>query len=71
MMEYYTPHEISSGVNSYTAHDIGKPYIWHMDFIIMRQCVAYIHVPNTTLTFELNVKFIGFLTVLRVLATAF
>ena len=39
--------------------------------ITMRQYVSYIHDPNTTLTFELNVKFIGFLTVFLVWATAF
>ena len=31
----------------------------------MRRCVAYIHYPDTTLNFNLNVKFIGFLTCFR------
>ena len=30
--------------------------------ITMRRCVAYIHDPNTTLTFDLYIKFIGFMT---------
>ena len=34
--------------------------------ITMRRCVAYIHDPDTTLNFDLKVKFIGFLTCFRV-----
>ena len=37
----------------------------------MGQCVAYIYNPDTTLTFELKVKFIGILTWPRIWATAF
>ena len=38
------------------------PYLAH-GCITMRQCVAYIHDPNTTLTFDLEVAFIGFVAV--------
>ena len=34
--------------------------------ITMRGCVKYIHDPDTTLNFDLKVKFIGFLTCFRV-----
>ena len=36
-------------------------FVWHwltIFGITMRRCVAYIHDPNTTLTFDLNIKFI-------------
>ena len=36
-----------------------------------RRCVAYIHDPDTTLSFDLNVKFIGFLTCFRVRSITF
>ena len=49
--------------------DIGLPYLAHR-CITKRGCVAYIHDPNTTLTFDLKVK-IGFLTWLCVRVTAF
>ena len=39
--------------------DIGLPYLAH-GCITMRQCVAYIHDPDSMLTFDLNVKFKGF-----------
>ena len=35
-------------------------------FINMRGCVKYIHDPDTTLNFDLKVKFIGFMTLLCV-----
>ena len=41
--------------------DIGLPYLAH-GCITIRRCVAYIHDPDTTLNFDLKVKFIGFLT---------
>ena len=50
--------------------DIGLPYLAH-GCITMRRCVAYIYDPNATLTFDLKVKFIGFMTWLCVKATAF
>ena len=43
----------------------GLPYLVH-GCITMRPCVAYIHDPDTTLNFDLKVKFIGFLTCFRV-----
>ena len=43
--------------------DIGLPYLAH-GCITIRQCVAYIHDPD--LTFDLKVKFIGFMTLLCV-----
>ena len=39
--------------------DIGSPYLAH-GCITIRQCVAYIHVPDSMLTFDLKVKFIAF-----------
>ena len=39
--------------------DIGLPYLAPGCFT-MRRCVAYIHDPDTTLNFDLKVKFIGF-----------
>ena len=45
-------------------------HIWHSS-ITMRVCVAYIHEPDETLTFDLKVKFIAFLPWLCVWATAF
>ena len=45
--------------------DIGLPYLAH-GCITMIRCVAYIHDPDMTLNFDLNVKFIGFLTCFRV-----
>ena len=41
--------------------DIGLPYFTHW-CITMRGCVAYILDPDTTLTFDLKVKFKEFLT---------
>ena len=41
--------------------DIGIPYLSHGS-ITIRRCVKYIHDPNTMLTFDLKVKFIGFMT---------
>ena len=37
--------------------DIGLPFLAH-GCITMRQCVAYIHDPDTTLNFDLKVKYI-------------
>ena len=37
----------------------------------MRGCVAYIHDPDRTLTFDLKVKFIGFMTWFYVRDTTF
>ena len=45
--------------------DIGLPYLAH-GCITIRQCVAYIHDPDTTFNFDLKVKFIGFWTCFRV-----
>ena len=45
--------------------DIGLPYLAH-GCITMRRCVAYIHDPDTTLNFDLKVKFKGFLTCFHV-----
>ena len=39
----------------------GLTYLAHVCLII-RECVAYINDPNTMLTFDLKVKFTGFLT---------
>ena len=50
-----------SGPKLLICFDIGLPYLAYW-CITMRRCVAYIHDPNTTLTFDLNVKFIRFLT---------
>ena len=50
--------------------NIGLPYLAHGS-IIIRGCVGYIHDPNTTLSFDLKVKFIGFLTWLCVQAKDF
>ena len=55
------PHVIS------VCFDISIPYLAHWS-IIMRECVTFIHDPNT---FDLEVKFIEFLTWLCVWATAF
>ena len=41
--------------------DIGIPYLAHGS-ITKRGCVKYIHDPDMTLTFDLKVKFIGFMT---------
>ena len=61
--------------DSFPAHnffccDDGIPYLAH-GCITMRQCVAYIHDPGTTLTFDLKVKFTGFLTCLPVRPVTF
>ena len=45
--------------------DIDLPYLAH-GCITIRRCVVYIHDPDTTLNFDLKVKFIGFLTCFRV-----
>ena len=45
--------------------DIGLPYLAH-GRITMRRCVAYIDYRDTSLNFDLKVKFIGFLTCFRV-----
>ena len=50
--------------------DIGLPYLAH-GCITIRQCVANIYDPNTTLTFDLKVKSIGFMTWLCVRAIVF
>ena len=49
---------------------IGIPYLAHGS-ITVRECVKYIHDPNTTLTFNLKVKFIGFMTWFCVQGSAF
>ena len=41
--------------------DIGLQYLAH-GCITVRRCAAYIHDPDTTLNFDLKVKFIEFLT---------
>ena len=50
--------------------DIGIPYLAHGS-ITKRGCVKYIHDPDMTLTFDLKVKFIGFMTWLCVQASPF
>ena len=50
--------------------NIGIPYLAH-GCMTMRECVKYIHDPDTTLTFDLKVKFIGFMTWLCVKASVF
>ena len=50
--------------------DIGIPYL-AKGSITMRECVAYVHNPYVSLTFDLKVKFIGLMTRLCVRATAF
>ena len=50
--------------------DIGLPYLAH-ESNTMRECVVYVHDPDNILTFDLKVKFIGFMTWLCVRATAF
>ena len=51
-------------------YDIGLPYLAHVS-ITMRGCVKYIQDPERMLTFDLMVKFVGFMTWLFVRATAF
>ena len=51
--------------NFFFCFDIGLQYLSHGS-ITIRRCVMYIHDPDTTLNFDLKVKFIGFLTCLRV-----
>ena len=41
--------------------DIGIPYLAHGS-TTMTGCVKYIHDPDTTLNFDLKVKFIGLMT---------
>ena len=50
--------------------DIGIPYLAHRS-ITMRGCVKYIHDPDTTLNFDLKIKFLGFMTWLCVQASVF
>ena len=50
--------------------NIGLPYLAHGS-ITMRRCDTYIHVPVSILTFHLNVKFIGLMTLLCVQASVF
>ena len=50
--------------------DIGIPYLTHGS-ITMRGYVKYIHDPDRTLTIDLNVKCIGFMTRLCVQVSAF
>ena len=45
---------------NYLCCNIGIPNLAH-GCITMRRCVAYIHDPDTTLTFDPKVKFEGFL----------
>ena len=46
---------------TFFSFDIGLPNLAH-GCITIRRCVAYIHDPDTTLNFDLKVKFIGILT---------
>lgn len=55
---------------TWVCFDIGISYFAH-GCITLRRCVAYIHNPDTTLTFDLQVQFIRFLKWLCVRATAF
>ena len=57
-------------VQPVTCFDIDIPYLAHGS-ITMRGCVKYIHDPNMTLTFDLKVKFIGFMTWFCVQASAY
>ena len=50
--------------------DIGLQYLAHGS-ITIKKCVAFIHDLDTTLTFDLNFKFIEFFTWLCVWGTAF
>ena len=50
--------------------DIGLPYL-AQGCISMRQCAAYLHDLGMTLTYDLKVKFIGFLTLLFVWTITF
>ena len=45
--------------NFFGLTDIGLPYLAY-GYISLRQCVAYIHDPDSMLTFDIKVKFIGF-----------
>ena len=54
-----------SGSWLFGGFDIDLPYLAHW-CMTMRRCVAHIHDPESTLTFDLKVKFIGFLTCFRV-----
>ena len=49
----------SCPVHNFFGIDIGLPYLTHW-CITIRQCVAYIHDPDSMLTFDLKVKFKGF-----------
>ena len=46
---------------TFVCFDIGLPYLAHAS-ITMRGCVAHIHNPDMKLTFDLKVKFTGFIT---------
>ena len=50
--------------------DIGLPYLAH-ECITIRQCVKYIHDPDSVLTFDLKVKFKGFCHVRPVTSVSF
>ena len=50
--------------------DIGIPCLAHVS-ITMRACVTFIYDSDRTLTFDLKVKFIGFMTWFCIRATAF
>ena len=50
--------------------DMSWPFLEH-GCITMRRCEAYIHDPNTTLTFDLKIKFTGVLTCFRVCSITF
>ena len=60
---------MSDSVTS-VSFDIVIPYLAYGS-ITTRGCVRYIHDPDTTLNFDLKVKFIGFMTWLCVQASAF
>ena len=46
-------------IHNYFLFDIGLPYLSHAS-ITMRGCVTYIYDPDSTLTFDLKVKFRSF-----------
>ena len=52
-------------------HNFCLLWHWLTGSITMRRCVIYTHDPDTTLTFDLKINFIGFMTWLCVWPTAF
>ena len=63
-------HGFVSGPLLFIWFDIGLPYLGHAS-VTMRECIVCILDPDRILTFDLKVKFIGFMTWLCVQASAF